>query len=261
MILLCPGSSICTGSTLLLHDFENGNGVNALGGSWYLFDDKSTSGSSTITPSDPALLVLDGEGHPGYGIKIQFEIDQYAGVGTTFLDSGTVDLSMFESVSFSYKTEGEISDILFMVGTANIRNFAYNLKTIPASKNWKEETVRFTDLKPPSWSPTTIMDLKVTQKIQWQVQGVGQRGTLYLDNIKLKLKKGMLPGNDILYAVTPVVNNVRTRKPLWQASITGGETWLLRSITGMFQELDVQRTENVMASNNILQNGPDCDSN
>ena len=101
------------------------------------------------------------------------------------------------------------------------------------------------------------MDLKVTQKIQWQVQGVGQRGTLYLDNIKLKLKKGMLPGNDILYAVTPVVNNVRTRKPLWQVSVSQVVKNLVieidnRDVSGI--EMYNVAGKRVMASNSISFN-------
>ncbi len=207
------------GSVLILHDLENGSAINALGGSWYSYNDESTSGSSVVEPSETELLVAEGAGFPGYGIKAKFDVDQYAGVGMDILDSGTVDLSMFESITFNYKTDGDITGLLFMLATSNITNFAFNQKSIEASREWKEETVLISDLKPPFWSPSSVMDLTVSEKIQWQVQGVGQNGTLYIDNVRMKLKEGALPGNDVLLPYTPVRKSMITAVKLQRVNV------------------------------------------
>lgn len=196
------------GSLLSIHDCENQSTVNDWGGAWYVFTDAGDGGGSVVAPSEASELVRDGVGHPGHGVKATFNpVDQYAGVGMHLTEEGTtLDLSNFESVVFDYRTEGGMDQVLFMVTTANITNYAYSLVQLSGTNGqWRTETVRLADLEPPFWSPGTTKDLRVSEKLQWQVQD-NNTGTLYLDNIGLRLADGKLPGADIEAIVggTPV---------------------------------------------------------
>ncbi|MBD3345720.1 MAG: hypothetical protein GF401_11725 [Chitinivibrionales bacterium] len=197
--------SVEPGATLMVHDLENGSTVSEWNGAWYLFDDKSTDGTSTTNPVDAIDLVQPNVGNPGYGIQIQFTVDQYAGVGLNVTKEGeTLDFSNVESITFDYKTEG-INNVLFMLATSNISNYAYNLTSLSGSSSWKTQAVLLSALQPPPWSPSTTMDPHVTEKFQWQVE-TGNSGTLWLDNVEVKFKSAEVPGDDImaLYGPSPV---------------------------------------------------------
>jgi endo-1,4-beta-D-glucanase Y len=187
------------GSLLGVHDCENGSTVNAWGGAWYSFTDADNGGSSAVTPVDASDLVQASAGHPGYGVTATFDpVDQYAGIGMHLTEKGTtLDLSDFEAVVFDYRTGGGLDEVLFMVTTANITNYAFNLVALSGTGGqWRTTTVRLADLQPPSWSPGTTMDPRVAEKLQWQVQN-NNTGTLSIDNVGLQLADGKLPGADI----------------------------------------------------------------
>ncbi|MBD3242647.1 MAG: hypothetical protein GF331_18800, partial [Chitinivibrionales bacterium] len=187
------------GSSLLMHDCEDGTAQTPWGGEWYLYyDELDNAGASTVSPSDARQLVADGAGNPGWGARATFTVDVYAGMGVSIGGTTeTFDLSNFVSFTFDYRTEGNITGINVALGTANISNGGYSQKQIAPSGSWKTETVRIDELQPPTWSPSTTKDITVSQKIQWGIVE-GSNGTLYVDNITLDLKPGMLPGDDIM---------------------------------------------------------------
>ncbi len=193
-----PRPAVEPGATLLVHDLENNSTVNDWQGAWYLYTDESADGGSTTIPAKPEDLVQPNVGNPGAGIKIQFTVDQFAGVGMTLTVEGQpLDLTPFESVSFDYKTEG-LSNLLFMIGTADITNYIYKRVRIDATGGqWQTRTVRMGDFQAPVWAPGIGMDLTVSQKVQWQAEQ-GASGTLYIDNVALTLKEGKRPGDDIM---------------------------------------------------------------
>jgi hypothetical protein len=186
------------GGTLLVHDLENNSTINAWGGAWYVYTDKSANGTSTTDPADAIDLAAANAGSPGAGITVSFAVDQFAGVGMNLITEGeTLDLSPFASISFDYKTNG-LKQVQFMLATANITNYAYSQVILPSTNGqWHSKTVALDNLVPPSWSPDAAKDLSVSEKIQWQI-GQGDNGTLWLDNISMTLKPGRLPGDDIM---------------------------------------------------------------
>lgn len=221
------------GGTITVHDCENGSTVNPWKGAWYSYTDQSTSGSSTVTPADATDLVVPEVGNPGYGVQATFSVDQYAGVGMTLVKEGsTVDLTNFESVVFDYKTDAGIGTMVFSVGTTNITNYAYNLVSISGTNGqWQTQTVRLADLEPPSWSPTTQKDLSVSSQIQWQVES-GNNGTLTIDNVRLTLKPGKLPGDDILALIGAMpTRDSRTYRSTRRPARTAGSA-VLYSLDG-----------------------------
>jgi endo-1,4-beta-D-glucanase Y len=205
--------TIAAGSTITVCDLENGKPTTPWNGNWYVFADSQ----STITPKTAATLITSNAGNPGYGAKLSFTSKSYAGCGVTFRSSGVIDLTNFESVLFDYKTEGSTDSIIFSLGTTNNDSSGtYMQKSFVSTSSWTTQTVLFTDLKAPKNSSSKL-DLKVSEKLQWQVSG-SKTGTVYLDNIKIKLKSGKQPGDDIYYLVSPVVRKLplsRTDKVLF----------------------------------------------
>ncbi|MBN1601919.1 MAG: hypothetical protein JW915_09930 [Chitinispirillaceae bacterium] len=191
---------IAAGSTIKISDLENGKSTTPWNGAWYVFADSQ----STTTPKTAATLATSNAGNPGYGVKLAFTSKKYAGCGVTFRNSGVVDLTNFESVIFDYKTEGSVDSISFALATTNNdSNGAYMQKSFAGSTSWTTQTILFTDLKAPKNSSSKL-DLKVSEKLQWQVNGA-KTGTIYLDNIKIKLKSGKQPSDDIYFLVSPVI--------------------------------------------------------
>jgi endo-1,4-beta-D-glucanase Y len=192
--------TIAAGSTITVHDMENGKSTTPWNGNWYVFADSQ----STITPKTASPLITSNSGNPGYGAKLAFTSKSYAGCGVTFMNIGTVDLTNFESVIFDYKTEGTVDSIIFALGTTNNDSSgAFMQKSFASATTWTTQIILFTDLKAPKNS-TSKLDLSVSEKLQWQVSG-SKTGTLYLDNIKIKLKSGKQPGDDIYYLYSPVL--------------------------------------------------------
>jgi endo-1,4-beta-D-glucanase Y len=186
------------GATLMVHDLENNSTINAWGGAWYVYTDKSANGTSTTDPADAVDLAAANAGSPGAGIAVSFAVDQFAGVGMNLTAEGeTLDLSPFASISFDYKTDG-LTRVQFMLATANITNYAYSQVMLPSTNGqWQTRTVAMNELMAPSWSPGVDKDPSVSEKIQWQI-GQGDNGTLWLDNISMTLETGRLPGEDIM---------------------------------------------------------------
>jgi endo-1,4-beta-D-glucanase Y len=192
--------TIAAGSTITVHDMENGKSTTPWNGNWYIFADSL----STTTPQTAATLVTNNAGNPGYGVKLGFTSKNYAGCGVTFSNIGTVDLTNFESVQFDIKTEGSVDSVIFSLGTANNDSTGtYMQKSFAGTTSWTTQTILFSDLKAPKNSSSTL-NLKVSKKLQWQVSG-SKNGTIYLDNIKIKLQSGKLPSDDIYFLVSPVV--------------------------------------------------------
>jgi endo-1,4-beta-D-glucanase Y len=205
--------TIAAGSTITVHDMENGKSTTPWNGNWFVFADSQ----STTTPKTASSLITSNAGNPGFGAKLAFTSKSYAGCGVTFMNLGTVDLTNFESVIFDCKTEGTVDSIIFALGTTNNDSSgAYMQKSFASATSWTTQTILFTDLKAPKNS-TSKLDLSVSEKLQWQVSG-SKTGTLYLDNIKIKLKSGKQPGDDIYYLYSPVIQKLplsRTDKSLF----------------------------------------------
>jgi endo-1,4-beta-D-glucanase Y len=192
--------TITAGSTITVHDMENGKSTTPWNGNWYIFADSQ----STTTPQTASTLITSNAGNPGYGAKLGFTSKSFAGCGVTFRNMGTVDLTNFESVIFDIKTEGSVDSVIFSLGTTNNDSTgAYMQKSFAGSTSWTTQTILFSDLKAPKNSASKL-NLKVSEKLQWQVSG-SKSGTIYLDNIKIKLQSGKQPADDIYFMVSPVV--------------------------------------------------------
>lgn len=219
------------GSAIDLHDCENGSHVTPLGGEWYVFDDKVEGGSSTVNPSSKTDIIQSGVGRNGTrGAKVTFTVNLYAGFGVYIAGEGeSVDLNNFESIIFDYRTEGAVTGLQFQLGTLNITNGGYLKKDLDASGSWRTETVSISGLEAPDWSPGSTLDPGVTEKLQWNVGQGTNSGSVYIDNVKLKLKAGRLPGSDLMILLAPSPVHLRIVR---QGAANGLE---LRFETGMIR--------------------------
>ena len=213
--------TVVPGSTLVLHDMENKTHINNWVGSWFAYTDKTKGGTSTTTPDSATLTAtLIGAAYgnnSSYGAKATYNVIanttlgyQYAGLGMTFAKNGVaLNMSMFESITFDYKTEGsDAQKIVFQVATTNITDGAYGRVALDPSTSWLTKTVNFIQLLPPTNFGTGAAPdwTKATQiQFQWDAAGTGK---IYIDNIKVKLKQGQVPGADIMALLSSPVHTI-----------------------------------------------------
>jgi endoglucanase len=188
------------GSSDLIDDGEDGDGLNSMGGKWLTYNDKQNGGSSTVTPltSETDLFKMSDGGANGSTkcAKITYTLNQgtnkynpFVGIGfwlkATTPGDTTLDISKASGLTFYYK--GEQCDV--RVETTNITDYGYYFKRIPKATDWTLVSLAWKDMaQNATWAVKKDFDLVHATKVAWQVPDIsktGDAGSIAIDEIHL----------------------------------------------------------------------------
>jgi endoglucanase len=138
-------------------DFEDGDSLNAVTGTWKIFNDQPT-GSSTSSPASMSTAILAGEGYgttKGIGIRLigsAGAVHPFVGLKTTFNPAGTVvGLGPALSVVFDILSAAG-SSIWVEFEQPDITDGAYFGKKIDfANASWNRIRIPLSSLTQPDW--------------------------------------------------------------------------------------------------------------
>lgn len=179
-----------------LDDFEDGDTVNAVTGTWKIFNDKPT-GSSSTNPAAITAAILPGEGYAttkGIGIRLIGSAGAarpFVGVKTTFNPAGTaVGLGPATSVVFDILSAAG-SSIWVEFEQPDIADGAYYGKKIDfANASWNRIRIPLSSLAQPEWktaakpfNPGAVSGLRFTyygtSSVRFSLDNV------YIDGLKV----------------------------------------------------------------------------
>ncbi len=183
--------------SLLVEDFEDGNGTSLLGGYWYTYVDRDNGGLSSLdVPRQNGGLAMEGEGFESKrSLLAKYRLDQgrlpyppYVGIGVS-LSGRYTDLREFGGLEYTYK--GGKHEV--RIETANVEQYDFHAVQLPASASWRTVKLDFSLFRQAGWGPKVPFALERTKAIGWQVRGeTGDAGDFRIDNVRL-LRKGALP--------------------------------------------------------------------
>lgn len=184
----------------LIDDCEDGDTQNLIGGHWFNYDDKGSSGNSTVSPYPFEMSSGGAPNSSKYcaymswtlGNAIQYP---YVGLGMNFIDNGVYDLSEYDGISFYFKGNQPYQFILRMPQDGTDNGWASYRVQFSSSSDWVKKVFYWKDFSLPNWSPNKEenypLDLKNIQNIIFQpAEGIsaGVSGEIYIDNISLVKK-------------------------------------------------------------------------
>ncbi len=178
------------GASLLVDDFEDGDGRSLLGGYWYVYDDKSNGGGSTIEIARANGGVrMEGDGFESkLSLLAKYRLDQgnlpyppYVGIGVELKGEHT-DLTRYGALQYTYK--GGKHEV--RIETTNVTKYDYHAVQLPPSTIWRTVTLEFSLFQQGGWGPKVPFALESSKAIGWQVRGdTGDAGDFQIDNVRL----------------------------------------------------------------------------
>lgn len=177
-----------TGTGLLIDDLEDGDGGTLIGTGWYTYTDQDNGGASEITTPN-----VSDEGYPlptatdngsQYAFTVNYTLDKgdyaydpYVGWGLLVPDA--IDCSRFGGISYWYK--GGKHEI--HVETTDVTDYDVHLATVPASREWKQVSIRFKDLTQGGWGEEVAFDPFHIRAVSFQAKGDKVTDSLSIDNL------------------------------------------------------------------------------
>lgn len=151
------------GDTLLLENFEDGNGVGLLGGTWGFFDaqqtEESGSTSSIETVSENKILGIGNLAKPE-------EPYEWLGARLYLLeDSSAVDMSQCEAIQYRYKGGSH----QFRVESEYENGWQHYHKDLPSSDDWTTVNIDWNRLEGYEWVDEGNLPLKQVGVIKHKV--------------------------------------------------------------------------------------------
>ena len=183
--------SQATGEKLLVDDFEDSDGMSALGDAWYSGTDAGSGAESTLEPA-----AKDAEGHPKptdtdngskkalsfkYTLKKgNYEYDAFVGWGVHLPESK--DYSKYTAISYRYKGGSHT----IRVETSDVKDYNYHGKRMAPAKEWTPVTVEFSKIaQEDGWGTAVDFDPSHITGISIQVKGPDDTDSLAIDDVYL----------------------------------------------------------------------------
>jgi licheninase len=185
-----PAAAPASGS-LLVDDFEDGNGTSLLGGYWYSYVDRDNGGLSSLNvPRQNGGPQMVGEGFDSkHSLLGKYRMDQgklpyppYVGIGVS-LQGPHRDLRSYGAIQYAYKS-GSKHEV--RIETANVEQYDFYAITLPPSTSWKTVTLDFSLFRQGGWAKKVPFLLDQAKALGWQVRGeTGETGDFQIDNVRL----------------------------------------------------------------------------
>ena len=244
-------SSMASGYTDYIDDFEDGDSLAFTGGIWYAYTDKDDGGTSTLTNATNK----DNVGNSGYdvvftsdngsknmaGLKgVQLsqgtnKYEPYVALGLKLnADESAYDLSSCNTISYKYKGASHN----FKAEDLNVKDYAYHQISKMGSSSWIEATISWTLLTQPSWTSDEVTLSKTrVNKFTWEIKGNTQ-GTqpdynyLYIDDVRCN---GLA-----IKPVVPSVSSSSSAKPLSSSSAKSSSSSAITSSSSSLSSSSVK---------------------
>jgi|GEM_PF-1258617 len=196
---LMPTSTPTFGTSTLLDDCEDGNGVNNWGGPWYTYDDSPNTGTSTIVPVPGGTfnMAAGGAATTAYAVRVTGVVTTaYAfgyigvGTGTSALSptDGAVNCTSFLGIRFYTKGDGAQYAIkLIPKSTVNTGNDNYKTQFI-APAAWTQHQLFFSSFTQEGWGTAATLTQVLTNLKAIEFQTIGQPWAsveLWLDQLQM----------------------------------------------------------------------------
>lgn len=191
------GDSGASVEGVLIDDFEDGDEqASYAGASWYLYDDASNGGKSTITfTGAPAgKVAMGGAGYESSrSLEVSCTFDQgtltyqpYVGFGVWFADKAApFDASSYAGVAYTYRGAAHT----FRIETFDVTDFDNFAVKADASTEWKTVVIPYSQLAQEGWGKAVTFDPKNVGNVSFQVRGdTGDKVTLAIDNVRFVKK-------------------------------------------------------------------------
>jgi beta-mannanase len=167
-----------------IDDFEDGDWIDKLGGTWIAVNDSANGGNSTAEKS-----FTNGQGGSTYSAKFKYTLGPNYQYRYAFLtiDYGSFykDFSSYKSINFWLHGSGHKLRVIIV--TTNIKDYDYYGYTINATPttNWKFFKLNLTDFAQEGWGTPKPFDLAHVKEIQFKAasQISGESGWFRIDNI------------------------------------------------------------------------------
>lgn len=184
-------SATPSNASLLVDDFEDGDGSSLLGGYWYSYVDKDNGGLSSLElPRKNGAPLMEGEGFESKRSLLgKYRLDQgklpyppYVGIGVS-LQGRQTDLRGYGAIQYSYKS-GSKHEV--RIETANVEQYDFYAVTLPPSASWRTVTLDFSLFRQGGWGPKVPFALEQTKALGFQVRGeTGEAGDFQIDDVRL----------------------------------------------------------------------------
>jgi endo-1,4-beta-D-glucanase Y len=195
------------GSSELLDDCEDGDGINNWGGPWFTYDDSGNSGTSYVVPRPGSAFTMaaGGAASTAYAARITgYVTTDYAygfiGMGTgTNPNSGSdkgLNCSGFLGIRFWAKGTATSFDIK-LVAISSVKTGGDDYKfTFNVTNTWQQYQLFFSSFTQEGWgtavNKTTV--LQNLKNIQWQTRGQPWAYIeLWVDQIEMFPSQGWTP--------------------------------------------------------------------
>lgn len=175
--------------SMLIDDFEDGDGNTAQGNGWFTYDDKSNGGESVITTA------VNEDGYPmaspsgyqsNYGFKAEYtldkggyEFDPYVAIAVAI---NVEDFTDIGGIHYCYK--GATHTV--RVETSDVQDYdVHGSKMLASKSNWKCVDVKFRDLAQEGWGDKVEFNKENINQISFHIKGSAKvtSDSLIIDNV------------------------------------------------------------------------------
>jgi len=184
-----PTTPAYSAKSILIDDFEDGDGQTEQGNGWFTYDDQTNGGASVITTpvSEEGYPIASAEGYESkYGFKVEYtldkgdyEYDPYVAIGVAIDEE---DFSEIGGIHYCYKGNAHT----VRVETSDVKDYdVHGAKQLASTAAWKCVDVKFRELSQEGWGKTVVFDKANINQISFHIKGSAKvtTGSLMIDNI------------------------------------------------------------------------------
>ncbi len=175
--------------SILIDNFEDGDGNTEQGKGWYVYNDKENGGASVInTPlNEDGYPTAFEEGYESnYSFKAEYtldkgdyEYDPYVAIAVAISPD---DYSQIGGIHYCYKGGAHT----VRVETSDVRDYdVHGTKMLASTANWKCVDIKFRDLVQEGWGKHVEFDSENINQISFHIKGSAKvtTGSLMIDNV------------------------------------------------------------------------------